>query len=67
MGLHTSYIIHERFSYISPCKKVWFERWVESANEVHSDIPLTGVSGEGAGSLHGSVTMDTGSSGSASK
>ena len=50
-------------SYVSPCKKVWFARRVESANEVHLDMP-TGESGEGAGSAHGSVTMDTGTRGS---
>jgi hypothetical protein len=43
-------------------EKVWLAKWVESANEVHMDM-VTGKSGEGAASLQGSVTMDTGSRG----
>ena len=50
-------------SYVSPWRKVWLARWAESANEVHTDMTV-GESGEGAGSLQGSVTMETGSWGS---
>lgn len=50
-------------TYLSPCKKVWFARWVELAIDEHIDMP-TDESGEGAGSLQGIVTMDTGSIGS---
>ena len=53
-------------SHVSPCRKVWLARWAESANEVHLDMS-TGKSGEGAGSAHGSVTMDTGTRGSEGK
>ena len=42
---------------------MWFAKWAESANKEHTDMAV-GVSGEGAGSLQGSLTMDTGSSGS---
>ena len=52
--------------HVSPCRKVWLARWAESANEVHLDMP-TGESGEGAGSAHGSVTMDTATRGSEGK
>ena len=48
---------------MSPWRKVWFARWVESATEVHTDMGV-GESGEGAGSLQGSVTTETGSRGS---
>ena len=42
---------------------MWSARWAESANKVHTDI-ARGESGEGVGSLQGSVTMETGVRGS---
>ena len=41
---------------------MWLARWAELANEVHTDMTVgESGEGEGAGSLQGSVTMETGS------